>query len=352
MENSCKAGRENGLSRWDYRQCFRIGVVCLLAVVFGSVSFAEPPWKFIIVGDSRGNDNGVNADILSEIADEIVAQGVDFVLFPGDLVTGGLDQVGMESQLTTWRTTMQPVYNAGIGVYPVRGNHDLGSPASLTPWNNIFTGAYGQPTNGPLGEVGVTYSFTHKNAFVLALDQYVTLRRVNQSWVDAQLVGNFQPHVFALGHEPAFQVRHADCLDDYPTERDAFWASLKAAGCRFYLCGHDHFYDHAMVDDGDGQPANDIHQYLVGTAGAPIVSWSPPYDGNNSGMTVEQWHHVEKYGYVLVDVFDDDVVMTWFERDNATGEYAPAMGSSDFNGNGIVDMVDLAILAGHWDRQD
>ena len=103
----------------------------MLCAAITSSSLGDP-WRFIATGDSRGSDNGVNATILGELATEIVNQSVELVIFPGDLVTGGVDQATLESQLLNWRGIMQPVYDAGIGVYPVRGNHDLGSPAGVT----------------------------------------------------------------------------------------------------------------------------------------------------------------------------------------------------------------------------
>ncbi len=295
-----------------------VAVFILYAVVMALR--VEPTWKFIIVGDSRGGDNGVNTAVLKEIAAEIVLQEAEFVLFPGDLVNGSGNQAVLQSQLTTWRDTMQPVYDAGIGVYPVRGNHDAGN---LAAWQTVFSGEYALPTNGPSGEMGLTYSVSHKNVFVLALDQYISRHRVNQPWVDAQLAANTNPHIFAFGHEPAFKLAHADCLDDYPAERDAFLESLKNAGCRVYACGHDHFFDHAVVDDGDGNPDNDIHQYVVGTAGAPLYGFSPPYNGNNTRYTVEQREHAKKYGYLLVEVDGSVVTRTWFEKDTQTGTYGP-----------------------------
>ena len=45
----------------------------------------------VVTGDSRGSDNGINAAILGEMATEIASLDVDFVLFPGDLVTGSSD---------------------------------------------------------------------------------------------------------------------------------------------------------------------------------------------------------------------------------------------------------------------
>ncbi len=308
------------MKKWERAKfIFRILFIVVLAL-FPSMSLAQTPWKFIAVGDSRGSNNGVNTTILAEIAAEIVNQDAEFVVFPGDLVNGYVNQATLESQLITWRNTMQPVYNAGIGVYAVRGNHDVGSPAGVTAWNNVFSGPYALPGNGPAGEVNVTYSVTHRNAFVLGLDQYVTSHRVNQAWINAELADNTNPHVFVFGHEPAFKAQHSDCLDDFPANRNAFWASLENAGGRTYFTGHDHFYDHARVNDGDGDPDNDIHQYIVGTAGAPLRGWSPPYDGNNSGMTVEQQYYAQQYGYVVVEIDGLDVSLTWMERVSA-GNY-------------------------------
>lgn len=286
----------------------------LLFAGFSSTSLAGTSWKFITVGDSRGSDNGVNTAILGEIAAEIVNKGVDFVILPGDLVNGSANVSTMTSQLTTWRDTMQPVYSAGIDVYACRGNHEN---YGVTAWNNVFTGVYSLPDNGPAGEQNLTYSVTHKNSLIIGLDQYVNLHRVNQTWLDSQLSANTNPHIFAFGHEPAFKANHSDCLDDYPVNRDVFWASLKNAGGRIYFAGHDHFYDHAHISDGDGDAGNDIHQYIVGTGGAPFHDWSPPYDGVNSGMSIEQLYHAKQYGYVLGEIDGLNATLTWMERVSA-----------------------------------
>ena len=279
-------------------------------------------WKFIVTGDSRNNDpgenNGVNITILGEIADEIVAQGVDLVLFPGDLVygNGSTNQDELEDRFDTWISTLQPVYNAGIGVYPGRGNHDMldGLPANRTAWNNAFGSSL--PGNGPSGEEGVTYSFTHKNALFISLDEYITPNRVNQLWLNTQLSTNCVPHIFTFGHLPAFEVSHTDCLainQTHAGHRDTFWDSLEGAGGRTYFCGHDHFYNHARLDD-DGDWSNDIHQYIVGTAGAPIKTWSGLYNGLNSDYDVSNRHHANAWGYLLVEVDGLTTIVTWMKR--------------------------------------
>ncbi len=325
----------------------------LLLTALSSIAFAQKPWRFIVTCDSRGYTNGINQVILSELAAEIKSRGVDFVLFPGDLVSGYLstspDQ--FEAQLRTWVEIMKPVYDAGIGVYVCRGNHELGDVWSSYPnpgtspdpndnnmlrWLNVFgSDSYPQqklPGNGPANEKFMTYSVIHKNAFIIMLDEYAGIRhdfhhKVNQKWLDSQLAENTKPHIFIAGHEQAFRALHSDCLDYFPAQRDAFWASIKNAGGRTYFCGHDHFYDHARVDDGDANPDNDIHQYIIGAAGAPPYAWSPPYEGNNTSHIIEQWHHAERYGFVLTEIDDRDVTLTWIQRQtndlNIPGIYEP-----------------------------
>ncbi|GEM_PF-509205 len=296
------------------------------------------PWKFIVTCDSRGYTNGIQQTVLSELVTEILSHRVDFVLFPGDLVSGyaSIGPAGFEDELRAWVDIMNPVYNAGIGVYVSRGNHEImdvwgysirpdidPDDNHATRWLNVFgNDLYPEqklPDNGPASEKYMTYAVTHKNAFIVSLDQYAGINHddvhmVNQKWLDDQLAVNTKPHIFITGHEAAFRALHTDCLDNRPDQRDAFWASIRNAGGRTYLTGHDHFYDHARIDDGDGDPDNDIHQYIIATAGAPLYTWSPPYTGDNSFYTVEQLYHAGNYGYVLVEVDGLNVTLTWMQR--------------------------------------
>jgi len=275
-----------------------------LLIVFFPTDFVQASWKFAVVGDSQGYDNGINSIILSELTSEFINHCVDCVLFCGDLVwCNNVNQ--LESELIAWRRIMEPVYDANIPVYPCRGNHE--NWGTVAAWQSIFNDL---PDNGPRNEKYMTYSVTHKNSLMVAVDEFVNPHRVNQAWLDTQLAKNEEPHVFIFGHEPAFHAVHYDCLDDYPANRDMFWSSIQNAGGRTYFSGHDHFFDHAHVDDGDGDPNNDVHQYIIGTAGAPFYTFSPPYDGDNSHYTLYQLCHERKYGYLLVEVNDLTVDLT------------------------------------------
>jgi hypothetical protein len=270
-------------------------------------------WRFVAVGDSRGtvSTGGHNAEILGEIAAACVAEGAEFIAFMGDLVYGSADAGVLEAELLAWRQTMEPAYAAGVRVYPVRGNHD---DDSIAAWNAVFDGGYALPANGPEGEENLTFAVQHENALVLGLDAYVNPHRVNLEWVDEQLAAATADHVIAFVHEPAYSAYHTDCLDDCPAERDALWQGLQAAGARVFLAGHDHFYAHARVDDGDGDTGDDMHQVIVGTGGAPPVAFDGDYDGQNGEASVVPIDDDSPYGYLLVRIDGPEAELTWKKR--------------------------------------
>ncbi len=271
-------------------------VVALVAPVFADTA----PYKFIVTGDSRGDDGGINGPIVAEMVPAIIAEAPDLVVVSGDLVDNGI-----LGELPVWVDAfMKPLQDAGIAVLACRGNHD----GPVAGWNAAFTGPYAFPGNGPMGEENLTYSFVHKTSKFISLDQYVSYERVNQAWLDGELSGmDLPPHVFVFGHMPAFKVDHDSCLAAYPVERDTFWNSLGAAGCVAYFCGHDHFYNHSRVMDAGGRW---VHQYVVGTAGAPLYNWSPPY----ADPRVEGVSHYKNYGYLVVDINGLDATLTFKER--------------------------------------
>jgi len=312
----------------------RLLLVGFLVVATQSVASAEA-WRFMVAGDSRGNGKSekVNTQILGEIAVQAITQEVNFILVPGDLVTGYTQKPKqLRQQLQLWRDTMEPVYKAGIAVLPVRGNHDFckqkGSKGGIKVWNQIFSGKYQLPQDGPKGEKNLTWSYTYgqgdSKALVLGLDMYNPKdHTINQAWVDAKLKETNAKHLFVMGHEPAFQVKHKDCLDDAPAARNRFIHSLIKAGGRSYFCGHDHCYSHLRLDNGDGNVKNDFHQFVVGTAGAPMYGegkyggntgdWKPTKDSDGDGKTAPG-AFAKEFGYMLVEIDGPKVKMTWWHR--------------------------------------
>ncbi len=291
------------------------------------------PWTFAVIGDTQGdnrpesNKSCINDTVVREISEDIAKEHPDFVLVVGDLVNGWFRNggTGYATQYANWKTAMGPVYHAGIRVYPIRGNHDSGPerlvlpplPLHLEPppdtpvllkkaFRNAFPESY-IPRNGPADEEGLTYCFAHENAFIVGLDQFAGgQHKVNQAWLDRQLRRNRSPHIFVYGHEPAFEARHRDNLNFYPKKRNLFWNSIGRAGARIYFCGHDHFYNRALIPDEEGNP---IRQIIVGTGGGKLKRGSGLYKDND--RVKREFHHGDHYGYLLVTVDGLNVTVEW-----------------------------------------
>jgi len=292
-----------------------------------------PAWQFTVLSDTQDDNRKktdktcINDTVIHAITEDILREKPDLVIVTGDLVNGWFRNGGTDydTQYTNWKKAMGTVYASGIQVYPIRGNHDSGPerlalpplPAYLEPppdtlillkesFRKHFQEVY-IPKNGPAGEEGLTYSFIHKNAFFVGLDQYAGgQHRINQTWLDDELAENFRPHVFIYGHEPAFGADHRDNLGFYPNDRDIFWNAIGSAGTGIYFCGHDHFYNRALVHDEAG---NAIRQIIAGTGGGVLRKWSGIYE---HGERVQGEYHNENYhGYVLVTVDGMMVTVTW-----------------------------------------
>jgi len=317
-----------------------IAILFLAIILSGAVSAQlksseNTNWKFAVLCDTRGNDSnttgksGINDTIIGALSKEIVNEHCDIVLVPGDMINGWFNHstATYDGQFNNWTKAMSSVYEGNISVYAVRGNHEDGPgnysttlnkevPPYITHPDHNLTKAFvkafgfnrtrgtGNPANGPAGEMNLTYSFEHKNAFFVGLDEYVKPHRVNQTWLDDQLKKNTQPFVFVFGHEPAFQINHPDCLAYNSTNRSEFWDSIGRAGCQIYFCGHDHLYDRAHIFDGSGHM---IYQMVVGSCGAPQANvWKPPY---TDGSVVGDFHNNNKTGYVLVTMRNNNTAL-------------------------------------------
>ncbi len=314
-------------------------LLSLVAISLGA--FAAPEtMRFAVIGDTRGGDLGVNEPILSELATVLISEAPELVLVSGDLVSSGT-----QAEFEHWvEVFMDPLLSAGIPVYPVRGNHD----ADIAAWNTVFAGTHALPDNGPPGEVNQTYSITRKNALFIGLDQSLVthLYEANQPWLDDQLAANTRPHVFVFGHYPAFSVSHLDCMGTYPAARNEFWDSLAAAKVQIYFCGHDHFLDHARARTSSN---GWIHQFLIGSGGAPMYDWNGTYyDNTIVPGTVEGFTHFKQYGYCIVDISGLDVHLTIKQR-IAPGLYEAADSYSyvgPFVGQGVPATNVVGVLLG------
>lgn len=311
----------------------RVFLTALVAVTALTAPLARADkWCFVVTGDGRSDTktarpqdkNGVNILITGEMAQATINEKARFLLWTGDLVGGSKGKEDFERELLTWRGLMEPLYSQGINVLPVRGNHETHCPEGVEVWNKVFSGIYALPQNGPASEKNLTFFYESGPVLVVGLDEYSTPKpAINQTWLDATLASHKKPFIFSAGHEAAFMDgHHTDVLDVNPPARDAFWTSLIKAGARTFFAGHDHLYDHMLITREGADPGPELHQFVAGTAGAPYYE-PGPYTGVNTGWKISRVKAIGRtYGYLLVEVEDNKVTIT-FKGRTAPGVYVP-----------------------------
>lgn len=269
-------------------------------------------WKFGVLADTQwitkddGVDpNSVAVDIINQINEEFIQHKVKFVVQVGDLC-----DKGTTAGLCTRALYSQALYNAGIGFYPLRGNHEskqANAQDFIRIWPQTQSGIHNTspigifnvegldakppaPTGSPfrVGKIlgspdpdgtgnlnGLSYALDYNNARFILLDQFdpldggtasspysidLTIGK-QQSWITSQLSSRpAETHAFVFGHKGLITENHVDTLfGEDPTEnapqQDAFIKSLFENKARYYIHGHDHMHDRSIVTTTDRSPA-------------------------------------------------------------------------------------------------
>jgi predicted phosphodiesterase len=306
-------------------------------------------WKFVVMADNQDNTRasitGVNNQV-AQLAGYIAAEKPELVICVGDMTSGKNVQPPTPEQPTisgdyaaeikNWQAAMRAVYDAGIPVYVVRGNHDF-SPKNQVPPARLHAAyleafAKNMPQNGPKLERGFTFSFIPdgRRAKFILLDEFtntakghvldeqgVTTGKIHLDigWLqnelkDASDNGYF---VFVFSHSPAYPVTHSQeplpyNLYNQTVLRDEFWQSMENK-ITAYFCGHIHLYCRGI--------ANGIPQFIVGTGGGEYSQFEKRnVDSTLQDVfpTVDVTKDEMLHGYLVVTVDEDNEIITYEQK--------------------------------------
>jgi hypothetical protein len=191
----------------------------ILLLAFGTVSFAQGQryksknaWSFGVMADTQwtsGNDPAgnnpeyVSAAVIEQINQEFIKKGVKFVVQVGDLT----DRAG-DAGMAERATAAQPLFDAGIGFFPLRGNHETYGPLyGRDPGGNLnvpaFKSSFPQTqglepnlfgatnfswpssTNDILK--GLSYAFDYNNASFVVVDVEQTANKMQDAPSDTNV---------------------------------------------------------------------------------------------------------------------------------------------------------------------
>jgi len=196
----------------------------------------------------------------------LLDQNDGIVLALGDAVQGDgsldelLDVYGPTWGRHRWRT------------HPVPGNHDYLAPHA-GPYFAYFCAAAGEPFKG-------FYSFDVGAWHLVALNSICADGNTNdvdcaasseqERWLRADLAAHPALCTLAYWHQPLFSSTEGS-----NTGTQDLWRALYDAGVELVLNGHAHVYERFAPQTPDGalDPSRGIRQIVVGTGGAPPVSF-------------------------------------------------------------------------------
>lgn len=233
----------------------------------------DEPFSFILAGDHRQYDGPGYYDqcgYFRGVVETLAMQDPGAFM----LLTGDVEPLDDLAWTITRTLGSDYVWYTAVGNHELPGEGQESEPGETMAWlraRPLDPNGPGEPpdlvNHGPAGCPETTYSFDYGSVHVAVLNLYCDatgaaatdgdVSDALYTWLVDDLAGTDKPHVFVVGHEPAFpkpdvhsgRLRHlGDSLDHYPVRRDRFWSLLVEEGVTAYVCGHTHGYSATRIN--------------------------------------------------------------------------------------------------------
>jgi hypothetical protein len=339
--------------------------LALVFSVFMSGAAGAEPWRFGVMSDTQWtaptdpagkNPNGVAVSIIDQINSKFIEAGVKFVIQVGDLTENGND-----ADIATRTAAAEGLYRAGIGFFPMRGNHEVyAKPEGVnqygtTAFRKNFPQTRGQGSqlygasnfNSPISVSsdldGMSYSFDYgepgnSGCFVI-IDNWVTpSKRVphengytygysindQQAWISSRLDRKTRgtTHAFVFSHQNLIGENHQDSLfsgytDANPDWQNAFFASLQHNGVKYYISGHDHLHQRSVITSPDG--ASKVEQLICASDSSKFYTPKPASDPKWFGQKAREAsisQELYTIGYYIFTIDGTRVTVDYYSDDH------------------------------------
>jgi hypothetical protein len=348
--------------------CTKTVSALILATLMSVGTASAEPWKFGVMSDTQwtttdpagANPNAVSKSIIDQINPQFIKAGVKFVIQVGDLTENGND-----ADVAQRAAAAQPLIDAGIGYFPMRGNHETyASPANNYAIPSLHanfpqtqTGAFIK-TNGKkykVGEhfssptlvstdlTGMTYSFDYgqngDDARFVILDTWATPSKVDnnpdgyaygytvndqQAWITSRLNKHTRgtEHAFVLAHQPLMAENHQDTMfsgytNANPDWQNAFFASLQNNDVKYFMSGHDHIHQRSIIASPDG--ISKVQEIIAASDSSKFYTPKALTDAKWFGQKVRETSvSQERYtvGYYIYTVDGPCVTVDYYSDDH------------------------------------
>ncbi|MCR1951142.1 metallophosphoesterase [Clostridium sp. DSM 100503] len=259
--------------------------------------------RFIVFGDSKGKENGINKKVLNLIMKETckLDPKPEFIVMCGDTVAGNPKEELLKLQLIDFKNIIEK-YHPGKPLIPVIGNHEV----NITPEDYKLEKAFSEfydnsiPTDTTLDGYNKTVyyvDFEDTRLIVLNSFHYGEIHKISQAQLDwlEKISYDCYKNKLLFVHSPAFPTgaHLGHCLDLYPTDRDNFLNIVEKCNIDIIFCGHEHNYSRRMINSSSKREY--IYQVITGGGGEKLRD---KYK-SKSGVVVPP---IAVYHFLLIDI--------------------------------------------------
>lgn len=264
--------------------------------------------RFIVFGDSKGKENGINKKVITAIMNMTckLAPKPEFIVICGDSVAGGSKEEITAAQLRDFRNLIGK-YHPNTPLIPVVGNHEVNIEPMDDRYERIFNNIYSDlnPENYLEGYNKTVYymDFNDTRIIVLNAFHYGSIHRISKEqldWFHEKASENIK-NKFVFIHSPAFPTgaHLSHCLDLYPQDRDAFWKIVDDCDVDIVFSGHEHNYSRRLIDSSLNKDKilykGSTYQVITGGGGEKLRD---KYK-SKEGVVVAP---IDIYHFIVVDV--------------------------------------------------
>lgn len=314
-------------------------------------------WTFGLMSDTQwgadadGENPGSIAGGLQRLINErMVDLGAAFLFQVGDNVDVEDDRYNGRPEVRTLPIKgelVHPLYDAGIGFYSLRGNHESSATAAQE-FPEVFPQHRGEGPHPLAGATnfsspsalleGLSYSFDVRNLRLVVLDQFTRPDGSGSTndnildqldWIEERVMNRPEDmHCIIAAHKNLIGGNHVDSLFGADPAANAdgvdrFLQICDEGGVAFVWGGHDHHHKRSVITSRDGR--HSVEQLIAGSDSSKFYTPRTPaiadsHDGPSETILAEELWTLTHY----VITVDGPVLDVDFYSMSTGTDYGPA----------------------------
>lgn len=263
--------------------------------------------RFVIFGDSKGKDHGINKKVLRRILSRAKNLKIqpEYIIHLGDSVAGSSDIENLKFQMDELHKLIGEYYSIDK-LLPIVGNHEVNNIPKDDKAEEIFEECYSNISRDDYLEgyhKTVYYKDFHNiRCIFLNTFHYGELHKITGrqlEWFKKACRCDI-PFKIVFMHSPPYPTgaHLKTCLDAYPEERDNFWKVVEGNNIDLVVCGHEHNYSRREICSPKGK----ITQIITGGAGEKLKDSFK----SKTGVIVPP---KAVYHYLILDIEKENIIL-------------------------------------------